>query len=131
MADRTPAKQVAAALAEIRAVFAEMADYHQRHNPRCGCETVEVATETAERILAALEGRSARPRWWEILDASDPTGDARAHVRIDRGTIECVLLDHVDKLDDRKGRVDANLAELAYVYRELTGWDAKTEARRG
>ncbi len=40
-------------------------------------------------------------------------------------SIERVLLDHADELDDQHGKVDANLAELANVYRRLTGFDLK------
>lgn len=56
---------------------------------------------------------------------SDDAVAGETHVLIDRASIECVLLDHVDELDDDKGKVDANLAELAYVYKRLTGFDAK------
>lgn len=127
MAELTPAEQVAAALAVIRDVFADMARYRTVHNRSCGCELFETATETAERILAAMEGRAPR-FWWDILNA-EPGGE-RAHVVIDRATIECVLLDHADELDDTHGKVDANLAELAHVYQRLTGFDAKAEAAR-
>jgi hypothetical protein len=40
--------------------------------------------------------------------------------------IECVLLDHVDELAGEQ--VDANLAELAFVYERLTGFNATKEA---
>jgi hypothetical protein len=39
-----------------------------------------------------------------------------------RASIECVLFDHADELNDDAGTVDANLAELAFVYHRLTGW---------
>ncbi|MBX6386838.1 MAG: hypothetical protein IRZ07_28320 [Microbispora sp.] len=44
--------------------------------------------------------------------------------------IECVLIDHADQLTDDHGRVDANLAELAHVYRELTGFNAHTACQQ-
>jgi hypothetical protein len=44
-------------------------------------------------------------------------------------SIECVLLDHVDELAG--AQVDANLAELAFVYGRLTGFNAGKEAARG
>jgi hypothetical protein len=40
-------------------------------------------------------------------------------------SIECVLLDHRDELDG--DNVDPNLAELAYVYRQQTGWTVADE----
>jgi hypothetical protein len=39
--------------------------------------------------------------------------------------IECVLLDHEDQLGGED--VDANLSELAYCYRQLTGWTVADE----
>lgn len=40
-------------------------------------------------------------------------------------SIECVLFDHHKELEGDE--VDANLAELAHVYRQLTGYDALEE----
>jgi transcriptional regulator with XRE-family HTH domain len=44
-----------------------------------------------------------------------------------RSSIECVLLDHCEELYGED--VDANLAELAFVYKQLTGWGALEEIR--
>lgn len=51
-------------------------------------------------------------------------------VVIDRATIECVLLDHVAAYTGPPGTQDPSLAELAHVYRELTGFDAVREWER-
>lgn len=69
------ARQVNAAREQIASIVADMRDYHTRHNPACECETVEVATEVAEQILAAMEERKTR-FWWEVLDAV-PDGAGR------------------------------------------------------
>lgn len=63
--------------------------------------------------------------------AAEPwSRDEDGPVVLDRATIECVLLDHADELDDEQGKVSPSLAEPAYVYREKTGFDAKVEAGR-
>ena len=51
-------------------------------------------------------------------------------VTIDQATIECVLLDHLDEYSGPAGTQDTSLAELAHVYRELTGFDAVCEWER-
>lgn len=45
-----------------------------------------------------------------------------------RASIECVLLDHAGELDGEL--VDANLAELAHVYQELTGFNVAHELEK-
>lgn len=47
-------------------------------------------------------------------------------VLIDRATIECVLLDHVAEIAVPAGQADPSLAELAHVYKRLTGFDPVT-----
>ena len=42
--------------------------------------------------------------------------------------IELVLLNHKDELDDSHGKVDPDLAELAYVYEQVTGWTVAEES---
>ena len=65
------------------------------------------STLDVRRILAAVDAMEADP-----LHAA----------------IECVLLDHEDELGG--DNVDANLAELAYVYRQRTGWTAEQETAK-
>lgn len=83
-----------------------------------------VAAEKAKR-----EGRSLSRLVADALQRFLPTDD-EAPVLIDRATIEIVLLDHREELDDDKGKVSPSLAELAHVYRGLTGFDAKVEAAK-
>ena len=64
-------------------------------------------TIDARRILAALDGMEFDPL---------------------RMAVEVVLLDHADEIDGDK--VDPNIAELAYVYRQRTGWTVNSEGPR-
>ncbi len=80
----------------------------------------------AAAAQAKRERRSLSALVVEALSALLPDDDAP--VLIDRATIEIVLLDHREELDDAHGKVSPSLAELAHVYRELTGFDAKAEA---
>jgi len=63
------------------------------------------------------------------LAAGEAAASPASHVVIDRASIECVLLDHAAELSGDKA--DANLAELAYCYKQATGWDAIAEAAAG
>ncbi len=68
-----------------------------------------VVAECGQELLARLG--SGEEDWFQRLCAA----------------VEAVLMDHQDELDDEHGKVDANLADLAHLYRELTGFDAKEE----
>lgn len=52
-----------AALARVRAehaaIHAEMDDYARTHNPDCDCDVIPATRETADRMLAALDGEAA------------------------------------------------------------------------
>ncbi len=79
-------------------------------------------------VFAALAKAAHATRQVAALHAS-PAGSSQ--VVISRAAIECVLLDHADELDDEAGCVDANLADLAHEYRQLTGFDAKASWASG
>lgn len=76
-----------------------------------GSTATVVRDEIMKTIRIALSGTSTAPEL----------------VMIDKATIECVLLDHVDLHNRPAGEADPSLAELATVYKRLTGWDAAEE----
>lgn len=95
---------VVAVLARVRALAEEWA--------AAGADPVEpsdgVVAECGQELLARLG--TEQEDWFQRLCAA----------------VEAVLLDHHEELDEA-GKVDANLADLAHLYRGMTGFDAKEE----
>lgn len=44
-----------------------------------------------------------------------------------RTAVECVLADYADQFNKDASAINTNLAELAHVYEQLTGWTVHTE----